>query len=207
MRALILLYLFLAPAFALLAFPKLAPPYDTIDWSDYSQWPMTLERNGMTYLINVGGGGGCIHYGGPAGEKPDNETIKKWGSYYACYQLEEKLTEDNYYYHTYGPEISWNRQHEIYRRTFHDGKGARRSYDKKGRAFYKEWHFKNGHSRGYYDLFGRIVLEYRTTITPEKKYIREHYRYRKLCTQSEFDFTKQLINEKFDLYELPYSVK
>lgn len=155
-------------------------------------------------LINVGGGGGCIHYGSPAGVKPNDETLKKWGNYSAYYQLEEKRTKDNYYYHTYGPEISWNWQHEIYRKTFHDDEGALRSYDKNGRVYYKEWHFKGGHSRGYYDLFGRIALEYRTIITPDKKYIRQHYRYRNPCTQSEFEFTKQLINDKFDLYEDPY---
>lgn len=192
------------PLITLVAFPTLAAPCDSIDWTDYAQWPEQLKIKGKTYIIQVGGGGGCIAYSAPSGEKPPIETIEKWGSYYAAYQIVDP-SQKSYNLPLYGPEITWDNQHQVYRQSFHDGKGAFRSYDKNGKAFYKEWRRENGHSRGYYNEFGRIALEDRTTITEDKTYIYELYRNRSPCSPSEFEFTKELILEKFELYEHPYA--
>ncbi len=198
-----LLYFLLLPLVSFAAFPQLPHPYKSVNWSNYDEWPEKLIIQGNTYLIQVGGGS-CAVFSAPEGTKPPKEKIQKWGTYSAYYQTEVRSSK-SYLYDVYGPEITWDSQHTIIRRNFYNAKGAFYSYDKNGKPFYKEWSLENGHSRGYLNEYGRLALEDRTTITPDKKYIHTILRYRKPCSETEFKFTKELLMEKFELYEHPQS--
>jgi len=204
MLASILLWLLPVGLFA--AFPQLPYPYDGIDWTDYEQWPTEIKIKDKRYLIQVGSAGGCLSYHSPTGEKPSLDKIREWGTYSAYYEAMEKPT-GAYEKNMFGPYVSWSSEHKIISKRFADGKGAIRSYDKNDKPFHKEWHYEEGHSQGYYDQYGRIALEDRTTYRKKGPYIHQIYRYRKPCSASEFKFTKELLMENFELYEHPYSVR
>jgi len=198
--------LWLSPISLFAAYPQLPHPYDEINWEDYTKWPTEININGNRYLIQVGSAGGCLVYGSPLGSKPPLEKIKKWGNYSAYYEAAEKF-EGAYEQNMFGPYLSWNSEHRIISKRYADGKGAIRSYDKNDKPFHKEWHYKEGHSQGYYDLYGRIALEDRTTYVKGGPYTHQLYRNRKPCSASEYKFTKGLLMEHFELYEHPYSIR
>ncbi|MGJ8640306.1 MAG: hypothetical protein ACSHYA_13035 [Opitutaceae bacterium] len=189
-------------------FPRLPEPYDDVDWLDYGQWPERLEVNGNVLQIQVGSGGGCIVHSAPEGIKPSLESIQSWGNYSAYYTSVEPHKGD-YTFELYGPYMSWDSNDEIITRGCADGKGAIFWYDKNGRVFYKEWSTIDGEvrsrSRGYYDRYGRLALEDRTTRSGKGGYSSQIYRYRKPCKPSEFEFTKEMLLENFDLYDHAYS--
>ncbi len=211
MMKFILSFVFLILSIGLVfGFPQLPEPYDAVDWSDYEQWPEKLEVDGKVYLIQVGSAGGCLVYSAPEGTKPELESIQSWGNYSAYYQSADPVKAD-YKFNLYGPYVCWDSNDELISRNFADGKGAIHSYDKKGRVFHKEWSLIDGEtrseSRGYYDRYGHIALEDRTTRSPDGVYTSQIYRYRKPCKASEFEFTKELLLDNFDLYDHPYSVR
>lgn len=198
------------PVWLVAGYPPLPQPYDQVDWLDYEQWPEKLEINGKVYLIQVVTAGGCLLRDAPLGTRPSLESIQSWGCYSAYYQSQEPL-KDDYKYGMYGPYVSWDSNDQVISRRFADGKGAIRSYDKKNSVFHKEWSEINGEtrsrSRGYYDRYGRIALEDRTTRSSDGVYSSQVYRYRKPCGENEYMFTKEMLLESFDLYDHAYSVR